>query len=136
AHHPEVAVLVAPRAVAREVDAGEAAEVLALVALVVAPHRAQHAGPGPRDHQHAALVRARLAAVLSEDLRLDAGQGQAARAGLRGDRAGQRRHHDRAGLRLPPRVHDRAALAADDAVVPHPGLRVDRLADGPEQAER
>jgi hypothetical protein len=41
-----------------------------------------------------------------------------------------------AGLGLPPGVDDRAALAADVAVVPHPRLGVDGLADGAEQAQR
>ena len=59
-----------------------------------------------------------------------------AEPGLVGIAPGQRRHHDPAGLRLPPRVDDRAALLADDAVVPHPGLGIDRLADRAEQAQR
>ena len=47
----------------------------------------------------------------------------------------QRRDHVAAGFGLPPRVDDRAALAADVLVVPHPGFRIDRLADGAEQAQ-
>ena len=50
--------------------------------------------------------------------------------------ARQRRDQDPAVLGLPPRVDDRAALAADVLPVPDPGLRVDRLADGPEQLQR
>src|ERR1019366_223358 len=46
-----------------------------------------------------------------------------------------RRDHDRAGLRLPPRVDDGAAFVADDVVVPHPRLGIDRFADGAEEAE-
>ena len=41
----------------------------------------------------------------------------------------------RAGLGLPPGVHNRAAFLADDFVIPHPGFGVDRLADGAEQAQ-
>src|SRR5215469_3840421 len=39
------------------------------------------------------------------------------------------------GFRLPPRVHDGAAIAADDLPIPHPGFGIDRLAHGAEQAE-
>ncbi len=67
---------------------------------------------------------------------LDPGNGRVGRAGLGGEEAGQRGDHDRAGLGLPPRVDDRAAAAADDLVVPQPGLRVDRLAHRPEQPQR
>ena len=38
-----------------------------------------------------------------------------------------------AGLGLPPGVDDRAAVLADHVVVPFPGFRIDRLADGAEQ---
>ena len=64
------------------------------------------------------------------------GSGRAGRPWLGVLDAGQRRDHDRAGLGLPPRVDDRAALAADHLVVPEPGLRVDRLADRPQQPQR
>ena len=64
------------------------------------------------------------------------GSGLPAEPGLVGCSARQRGDHDVAGLRLPPRVDDRAALAADDLVVPEPRLRVDRLADRPEQPQR
>ena len=74
-------------------------------------------------------------AVLGDDLGDDARQRPRGRARDRGRRAGQGRDHDRAGLGLPPGVDDRAAAAADDLVIPHPGLGVDRLADGAEQAE-
>ena len=40
-----------------------------------------------------------------------------------------------AGLGLPPRVDDRDVLATDVLVVPHPGLGVDRLADGAQNAQ-
>ena len=63
------------------------------------------------------------------------GNGRVAMPGLVGDRAGQRRDHDHAGLGLPPGIDDRAALAADDLVIPHPRLGIDRLADGAEQPQ-
>src|SRR5690606_40887084 len=48
-------------------------------------------------------------------------------ARLRRRDAGQRRDHDPARLRLPPRVDDRCASAADVLLVPDPRLGVDRL---------
>ena len=74
-------------------------------------------------------------AALVDDLRDDARQRPRRRAGLGGDRAGQRAEHDRPGFGLPPGVDDRAAAAADDLVIPHPGFRIDRLADGAEHAQ-
>jgi hypothetical protein len=56
-------------------------------------------------------------------------------AGLEARRARERRDQDAAGLGLPPGVDDRAAVIADHAVVPLPGLGVDRLADRAEQAQ-
>ena len=52
------------------------------------------------------------------------------------DRARERRDEDSARLGLPPGVDDRAAALADDAVVPLPGLGVDRFADRAQQAQR
>ncbi len=71
-----------------------------------------------------------------DDLRDDAEERPRRRAGLEPGRAGQRRDQDAAGLGLPPGVDDRAAVFADHAVVPLPGFRIDRLADGAEQAQR
>src|SRR6185369_16264374 len=135
-HDPVVAVLVAARAVAGEVDARHLAPVLLLEALRVAVDRPQHAGPRLGDHEIAALVGTERLAVTAPDLGHDPREGQGGRARLRRDGAGEWRDHDAAGLGLPPRVDDRAAFAADDAVVPHPGLGIDRLAHGPEEAER
>ena len=47
----------------------------------------------------------------------------------------QRRDHDRARLCLPPCVYDGTSLAADVAVIPDPGFRIDRLADGSEEPQ-
>ena len=82
-----------------------------------------------------ALAGADRLAVLGDDLGHDAGQRPRGRAGHGRRGAGQGRDHDRAGLGLPPGIDDRAAPAADDLVVPHPRLGVDRLADGPQEPE-
>ena len=74
-------------------------------------------------------------AVVVDERRLHAEERQRGRAGLEVDGAGQRRDQDAAGLGLPPGVDDRAAVVADDAVVPEPGLGIDRLADRAQQAQ-
>ena len=82
--------------------------------------------PDPRRHRLAVLV---------QHLGLDAGQRQGRAAGLGRRRAGERRHHDSAGLGLPPGVDDGAAPAADDLAVPDPGLGVDRLTHRAQQPQ-
>src|SRR4029077_10493050 len=74
-------------------------------------------------------------AVAVDDDRPHAGQRPRGRAGLGRDRTRQRRDQDAAGFGLPPGVDDRAAMLADDAIVPQPGLGVDRLADAAEDAQ-
>ena len=138
ADHPEVAVLVA---------AGGVADQVGLLAEA-SRSRSRRSGPPPCRGCAASTARAgvrtsrpwplldRLAVALVDHLGLDPGKRLRRRAGLgRGDPR-QRRDHDRAGLGLPPGVDDRAAFAADHLVVPEPGLRVDRLADRAEQAQR
>ena len=70
-----------------------------------------------------------------DDRRNDARQRLGATARLGGDRAGQRAHHDAARFGLPPGVDDRAALAADHAVIPHPGFGIDAFADRAQQPQ-
>src|SRR6185369_16200459 len=73
AHDPEVAVRVAPGAVAGEVRRFDLAPVLLHVALRVPVDRAQHAGPGFLHHQIAALVVADRLPFAGDDIHLDAG---------------------------------------------------------------
>ena len=70
-----------------------------------------------------------------DDRRNDARQRLGAAARLGGDRAGQRAHHDAARFGLPPGIDDRAPLAADLAVIPHPRFGVDAFADGAQQPQ-
>src|SRR5690606_32044837 len=104
------------------VEGRDLAPVLVLVALVVTPDGAEHAGPGLLDDEEAALVGFARGAVLFDDVGLDAEEGarRAARDG--GGHAGEGRNHHGARLGLPPGVDDGAAVAADDAAVPHPGF--------------
>src|SRR5262249_44479840 len=127
---------VAARAVAGEVDARHLAPVLLRVALGIAVDGAEHTGPRLGDDEIAALVRSERLTLAVADLRNDPGKRQGGGSGLRRHRARERRDHDAAGLRLPPGVDDGTALLADDAVVPHPRLGIDRLADAPEEPER
>src|SRR4029078_437623 len=74
--------------------------------------------------------------VAVDHVRLDAGERERGTSRLRGGHAGEWRDEDLARLGLPPRVDDRGAPAADVLVVPEPGLRIDRLTDRPEDAQR
>src|SRR5215213_8952887 len=128
-HDPEVAVLIATRAVAREVGSLYLGPVLAAVTLVVAPDGPQHRGPRALDNQIAALALAHGAAVARHHVHLYAGQRLRRGARLRRRRPRHGRDHHGPGLGLPPRIHNRAARLAYDLPVPHPRLRVNRLAD-------
>ena len=127
AQQPEVAVVVHPGPVAREVAALVGGPVGLAVALGVAPDAPQHRRPGAGDGEVAAAAGLHGGAVGPHHLGEDPGQGAGGRARLGGGGAGQRGDHVAAGLGLPPGVHHRAALAADVAVVPHPRLGVDGL---------
>ena len=135
AHDPVVTVFVAAGVVAGQVLAGHLAPIHFLVAVIIAPDAAEHAGPGMGHHEPAALIAADGLARRVNDCRQDAGQRFGAAAGLGGNRAGQRAHHDAARFRLPPGIDDGAALAADHAVVPHPCLGVDSLAHRAQQPQ-
>src|SRR5690606_34789832 len=132
---PVVAVRVAARAVAGEILAGELRELRLDEALVVAEHRAHLAGPAVEHNEVARRFALAATPLAADDARLHAEVGLRRGTGLLRDRAGQRRDQDAAGLGLPPRVDDRAAAVADDAVIPLPRLGIDRLADRAEQAQ-
>ena len=133
---PVIPVRVAFRAVAGEVLARESAEIGVDEPLVVAEHRAHLPGPAVDEHEVALARALERVTVVVDDRGLHAEERLGRGARLLRDRARQRRDQDSAGLRLPPRVDDRAARIAHDAVVPLPRLGVDRLADGAEQPQR
>src|SRR5262249_58626744 len=120
-------------AVTREVDAGNLTPVLLDEALGVAVDAAQHSRPRPLDDEVAGVHRL---ALVVDDVGVDAGEreGRGARLADRDPR--QRADEDLSRFRLPPGIDDRTATVADHLPVPHPGLGVDRLTDGPEQPER
>src|SRR5690606_32736219 len=132
---PEVPVLVAVSGVASKVDrlAVDLDRVpVRRVALRIAKDATHHGGPRAADDQVTAFIGADLVAVAVDDVGVDARQRQRGRPRL-GRRDDRRRDHHHARLRLPPGI-DYRAIAANLAV-PHPGFRVDRLADGAEQAQ-
>ena len=138
-----LAVGVDAGAVTREIPTllGVPRPVRLLEPLGIAPDAAQHRRPRLVQHQIArhmlGLVgtRHQLLAVLVDDLRGDTRQRRHRGTGLCRRHAGQRRDHDRAGLGLPPGVHDRSSVAAEGVPVPSPRLRVDRLADRTQQPQ-
>src|SRR5262249_22010769 len=133
---PVIAVSVAAAAVAGEVLVRIGREIGFLEALVIAIDRAHLAGPAIGEDEVALAGAGQHLALGIDDLGLHAEEGARRGAGLQRGRARQRRDQDAAGLGLPPGVDDRAAALADDAVIPLPGFRIDRLADGAEQAQR
>src|SRR5204863_8611698 len=134
--NPEVAVLVPLRAVAGEVDVRLAplGPVHLAVALIVAPDRPQHTGPGPGNREIAA-AHFHFLAFAVEQHRFDPGKRDRRGAGFGARHAGQRRDHDSARLGLPPGVDDGTAAAADVLLIPDPRLRIDRLPYGTQQPE-
>ena len=133
---PVVAVLVAAAAVAGEVHALVGGEVGLHEALVIAEHASRLPRPAVEDDEVAGGGALEQGALLVDERGLDAEERLRRRAGLQRDGAGQRRDENAARLRLPPGVDDGAALFADHVVVPLPGFRIDRLADGAQEPQR
>src|SRR5690606_10619351 len=91
-----------------------------------------HRGPRLANDEVAALVCLDRVAFAVDDIGFDPEEGPCGRARLeRRDEGGG--DHMHAGLGLPPGIND--WLVATDLAIPHPGLGVDRLADGAEEAE-
>eukprot|EP00053_Salpingoeca_punica_P010178 m.91720 g.91720 ORF g.91720 m.91720 type:complete len:710 (+) comp15305_c0_seq1:340-2469(+) len=132
---PEVAVGVTAATVAGKVVRLELREVCALEPLMVAIDGAHLSRPGVLEHKVAGALALNLHTLLVDHGGHNAKHREARRARLHRGGARQAGKHVAARLRLPPRVNNGAALAANDLVVPLPGLRVDRLADGAEDAE-
>ena len=136
AEQPEVAVLVNARTVADEIRVLEAAPVGLLVTLGVAVDAAQHRRPRLADHQVPTASGRNLFAGVVVNGGIDGGEGLGRRARLEDGDARQRRDQDHAGLGLPPGVDHRRSVAANVLAIPDPRLRVDRLADGAQHAQR
>src|SRR6476620_3285018 len=129
ADDPKITVFIAARAIAREIIAFKFAPILLSGARTVAVDRAQHRRPWPANNQFASYIRANFLSVVIDDRRVDAEERKRCATRLGWCRARKRSDHDRAGLGLPPRIDYGTTFAADDFVVPHPGFRIDRLAN-------
>ena len=130
--NPVVPIGVALDAVTGEIEIRPTSplrEVRIDVPLIVAPDGTQHAGPWMRQREQSATD-LHFVAVGVEQCRTHAGKRRRGRPGFRGCHARQWRDHDGARLGLPPCVDDWALFLADDAVIPHPCFRIDRLTDG------
>src|SRR5215213_10802171 len=130
-----VTVLVALGAVLYEVLVSQPLPVGLAEALRVLVDRAQHARPRLGDDQIALAGALDRVVLLVVDVHPDAWERPRGAARLGRGEAGERRYHDRARLRLPPRVDHRATALADVLVVPLPRPGVDGLADGGEQPQ-
>src|SRR5882672_5885971 len=70
-----------------------------------------------------------------DDIGFDPRKRQRRRAWFELRQSRQRRDQGMAGLGLPPGVHNRTTSATDRFVIPDPGFRIDRLADGAKQSQ-
>ena len=136
ADYPNVAILIFFGAVARQVPTlvGKTRPILRYIPVRVLEDGAQHAWPGAFYHQIPFFIGRNGITFFIDHINLHTGEGACSRTGLQ-RHAGQRRNHVTACFCLPPRVHNRAALLADDAVIPFPRLWINRLTYGTKQAQ-
>ena len=135
---PVIAVGIAFAAVAGEIVAFIIREIGFLEPRMIAPDGTHLAGPAVTNAQHPFNIIAFdlfTAGGFKHD-RINTKEGLHRGAGLQGMGAGQGGHHVAAGFGLPPGVNDGNFTAADNLVIPVPGLGVDRLAHGAQQFER
>src|SRR5262245_40578772 len=107
-HQPEISVLVAASAVAREVATFDVAPILLNESFGIAVDRPQHRGPGARYDQIAALVRPDGDAVFGTDVRDNAREGKRRRPGFGRDRPRNGRDQGSRALCLPRGGRDRS----------------------------
>src|ERR1700693_3357574 len=135
AENPYVAVFVALRGVAGEINAGDFLPVLALVTFVVTVDSAEHRRPRLLDREVAGFAGLDRLILHIHNAREDTGEWQSGGAGLCRCCAGQRRNHDRTRFGLPPSVHDGTAIFSDGFEIPFPSGGVDGLSNRAEKAK-
>ena len=135
AHDPVIAISVLSGVVACQILPGHTRPVGFTKSLVVAPDASQHSRPRLRQYQPASFALVHRVACGIHDLRTNSRQWQRATARLGGRATRQWAHHDAARFRLPPRIHNRAAFAADHLVIPDPRFGIDAFANGAKQAQ-
>ena len=131
--NPIIAVGVAPCAVSSEIFAGEGGEIGLEKAAVIAPDAAHLPRPASRDDEVTLGGTILEVAFAVDNLWLDAGHWLGRAAGLEVSRAWHWRDHRRACLSLPPCIDDRAATVTNNAMIPAPCLRIDRLTNSSKQ---
>ena len=131
---PQVAFFIPLRSITGKILALELRPVGLFEAVWVAPDSAQHRRPGFGENQQTGLPAAKLVPLFVENRGCDARQRHLRRAWLQSCYARQRRHHDCAGLGLPPGVNYRGLPATDVFAVPHPCFRVDWFTNRAEQS--
>ena len=129
AGNPVIAILVATAAIASKIFALVGGKIGLLEAFMVAIKRAHLPRPRIGDAEISFRGAVQWLTVSIDDLWPDAEERQRCRAGLELRRPRQRSNENAAGLSLPPGIDDRATAVANHFMVPHPGLRIDRLAD-------
>src|SRR5262249_18463774 len=97
--------------------------------------RPEHGRPWFLDYQVAAGPWRHRLALPVHNFRYDSGEWPGGRARLGRNGARERRYHDHASLSLPPGVDNGAPVSPDDISIPHPGLRIDGLANCPKQPQ-
>src|SRR6266704_2869284 len=135
-HDPEIPVFIFARAIAGKVRAAwNLRPVLLHIPVGIAVDCPQHGGPGLPDYEITTGAQGHRLALHGHDFRNHAEERASGRTWLRRNRAWDRCDHDGAGLRLPPGIHDRAAVMADHLAIPHPSLEINRLTDRAEQTQ-
>src|SRR5229473_2966482 len=131
AENPVVAVIVTLRAIAGEIEIRPSRPLCEIgfdVPRIVTPDRTQHRRPRFGEGEEATTDLDLLGPDVKER-GVEAGERRGSAARLRLGETGQWRNDNRARLRLPPRIDDWAAAAADFLAIPHPRLGIDRLPD-------
>ncbi len=134
ANNPEVTIRVALGRVTCGVAAGVLRPVLIDIALVITVNSAQHGRPRIQQSEIAFCIVGDRVALFVHDLGFLTKEGACTRTGLERHHR-SRRNHKIACLCLPPGIHDRTLLFANNAVIPLPCLRVDRFTYRAEQAQ-
>src|SRR5215813_1704978 len=127
---PVVTILIPTTTVTGEVLPRIKRKIGLAKAFVIAIHGPHYSWPRELNAQVAGdIIASEFIALIIDHARLHAKERQSRRAWLGPDRARERGNENAAGFGLPPGIHDRAALLANDPVVPVPFRTLDRLTD-------
>jgi hypothetical protein len=133
---PVVAILVAAGTVTGEVVARIRREVGLHEALMVLVDGAHLTWPAIFQDQVAVRCAFQFRTLVVDECWANAEEWIGCRTGFQFRRASQRGDQNSAGFSLPPGIDDRALRVADNAVIPIPSFRVDRLSNRTQKAQR